>query len=242
MPLKFPNRTGEEGTVTAGVITLSTDTPLAQMRTFGDAEAAGRLADGDTVGVSIQLASDPETWQVWQAVYSDAGTLTRTVLEDSSGDAFSTTATVEVTACVTDWMLRGAIYPANPDGAPFWVPQEDPVTAEWDPLSGVWANIGEDPNAWVVPNAARAALRPTTFSVDVYVPVGENLTAAETSAGFVLLYDGGYLEQYAGSGVAEGWNTVTGTVLDQTGDITSLGLFGTYANRAGYRYRNFVAA
>lgn len=242
MALRFPNRTGEIGTYAPGVITLSGQA-LPGMRTFAAALASDRLADADTVGLSIRAVSDAARWEVWQATYNDAGTLTATVPEDSSGSAIAADALVEVTACVTDGMLRGFDYtaPSYPDAPPAWTVQNDPAEVEWDAFLGTWRIIADANNGWLDPSAGNAALRPATFSVDVFVPAGADLTDAQTGAGFVLTFGGGYLEQYAGSGVAYGWNTVTGTVTGQTGGITGLGLFAPYDDRLGYRYRNFTA-
>ena len=242
MALRFPNRTGEIGTYGSGVITLSGQA-LPGMRTFAAALAADRLADTDTVGLSIRAVSDAGKWEVWQAAYGVAGTLTATVPEDDSGSAIAADALVEVTAVVTDGMLQGFTYtaPSFPDAPPAWTVQNDPAEVEWDAFAGTWQIIADANNGWLDPSVTNAALRPTTFSVDVFVPAGANLTNAASGAGFVLLFGGGFLEQYAGGGVAEGWNTVSGTVTGQTGDITGLGLFAPYDDRLGYRFRNFTA-
>ena len=242
--LRFPNRTGEIATFGDGIVTLSGQA-LPGMRTFAASAAVDRIANDDTVGLSIRAVSDAAKWQVWQAAYTaSTGVLTATVVEDQSEATIPADALVEVTACVTDGILRGFTYtaPSYDYGPPNWVNQNDPAECEWLALDGVWRMIADSTNGWLEPDSANAALRPTTFSVDVFVPPGADLGDAATGAGFVLTYGGGYLEQYAGGTVAEGWNTVSGTVTGQTGDITGLGLFAPYDDRAGYRYRNFTAA
>jgi hypothetical protein len=241
--LRFPNRTGEIATYGDGIVTLSGQA-LPGMRTFAASAAVDRIANADTVGLSIRAVSDAAKWAVWQAAYTaSTGVLTANMVEDESASAIAADALVEVTACVTDGILRHMTYtPPDYDyGPPNWVNQNDPAELEWLALDGLWRIIADATNGFLEPDATNAALTPTTFSVDVFVPAGADLTDASTGAGFVLTYGGGYLEQYAGGSVAEGWNTVSGTVTGQTGDITGLGLFAPYDDRAGYRYRNFTA-
>lgn len=242
MTIRFPNRTGEIGTYVDGVVTLS-DQSLPGMRSFAAALAAERIEDGDTLGLSIRAMSDAGKWIVCQASYDAAGFVTITVPEDSAGGAIIADTLVEVTACVTDGMLRGFDYTATdyPDAPPAWVPQDDPPYIAWDAFSGYWY-LYESSQGWLTPGAGVAALRPSTWSVDVWVPLGADLSEAASSAGFVLLFEGGFLQVYAGAGVTEGWNTVFGTVENQTGDITAIGLFAGYADQAGYRYRNLVGS
>ena len=239
---RYPNRTGEIGTLSAGVVTLSGQ-PLPGMRTFADALAATRIADGDTVGVAIRATSDGNKWTVWRGVYdATAGTIEPDLVEDTSAAAIPTDALVEVVACVTDSILRNLTYvePEYDYGPANWTPDDSEHIA-WLPMDGLWRPTLEyGTNAQLNPVTAIAELRPTTWSIDVYVPPGADMVEAE-SAGFVLYYPGGYLEVYAGATVTEGWNTVSGTVTDQTGDIIFMLLFWGPADMAGYRFRNFVA-
>jgi hypothetical protein len=243
MPTRFPNRVGELGTyvLADNAVTLSGQ-GLPGMRSFASALAALRIADGDTVGVAVRAASAANKWAVWQAQYGDAGVLTALVVEDQD-IALADGDLVEVVVCVTDGLLARFALADEVDvayGPGYWSPRDDPAGAEWLAMDAAWKILGDSPNGWLVPVASVAALRPATWSVDVYVPPGTDLLDAASGVGFVLLFGGGYLEQYVGAGVVEGWNTITGSLSGQTGDITELGLFGLYDNRGDFRFKNFA--
>lgn len=247
---RYPNRTGEIGTLSAGVVTLSGQ-PLPGMRTFADALAATRIADGDNVGVAIRATSDGNRWAVWRGVYdATAGTIEPDLVEDTSTDTIPADAMVEVVACVTDSILRNMTYvePAYDYGPDAWTPGDDPPPIEWSAMDEAWRFIGDtSDSAQLMPSTAIAALRPVSVSVDVFVPYGGDLVQAQTRAQIELQYDGagddyGWIYVVAGAGVTYGWNTLTGYFDTQTGDIMRLNLHAHIDDVAGYRYRNIVFA
>ena len=238
--LRYPNRTGEIGTYAAGVVTLS-DQALPGMRTFAAARASARIdGAGDAVGVSIKALSSPDLWTVGIAEYdAGAATLTLTRVEDSSATALGADALVEVTACVTDGMLRGMPYvePVYAYGPPAW---SVGASAAWEAFPGHWRVTEDESYGTLLPSAETAALRPSTFALDFFLPPGAAVTGLGPLPGFVLQYGGGALEVGV-TEPAEGWNTASGSIIGQTGDITSLLLMANYPERALYRFRNLIA-
>ena len=238
--LRYPNRTGEIGTYSAGVVTLSGQA-LPGLRSFAAAQAEARIdIDTDSVGVSIKALSSPDQWVVGIAAYdADTATLTVTLVEDTSGTALGADTLVEVTACVTDGMLQGMTYaaPTYAYGPPAWTAGDN---ALWEPFMGHWRVTGDAAYATLIPSVSTAALRPDTFAVDFFVHPDALLTGLSPPPGFVLQYGGGYLEVGVSSPTA-GWNTASGSVEDQTGDITELLLMSNYVDRGLYRFRNLIA-
>lgn len=124
MALAYPNRTGETGTYNTGsppTVTLPGTSALEKMRTFAAAETAGKIADGDTIGVSVTKAGTYSDWAVYQAIYNAAaGTLTLDTLEDQSG-TLADADSVEVFATVTDAILSwGLVLPHYFMGPDYW--------------------------------------------------------------------------------------------------------------------------
>ena len=239
--LRYPNRTGEIGTYSAGVVTLSGQA-LPGMRSFVDAQASARIdRAADTVGVSIKALSSPDLWIVGIAEYDwSEDTLTLVVVEDESATALGADTLVEVTAVATDGMLQGMTYaaPEYAYGPPAWTAGDN---ALWEPFMGYWRLTGVSAYITLVPSAATAALRPATFSVDFFRhPDAVNPLDWAPPPGFILQYGGGSLQVEA-EWAETGWQTLSGTVSGQTGDITQLLLQVSYQDGHLYRYRNLIA-
>ena len=112
MALRYPNRTGEVGTYSAGEVILS-DIALSGMRSFAAAAAAEQIASFDYVGLYLTTPGDISNWIVAMAQYLNGGTLIIDEIESSAG-TINDGATVEVTAVLTAKMLDSASLSYEP--------------------------------------------------------------------------------------------------------------------------------
>lgn len=181
MALRFPNCTGETGTLADGVITLN-NTALSSMRTFAAAASANKLAEADTIGLCVRHATNPSIWFVATANYA-AGTLSLIEIEDGAG-VIPNSATVDVFATLTDAMLSTAgmsltTGPAEYQMGPEWwdedtAPAGGLSAATWIEAEGHYETDGgftlipvtTGPNAnWGI------GFNPREISAEVYLPV-----------------------------------------------------------------------
>ncbi len=258
MAWRFPNRTAELGVMGSGVIALS-GSALPGMRTFAAALSALRIADGDRVGVSLSASSDPSRWAVWQADYSGAGTLTLVAVEDASPQPIAAGETVQVVAVITGQVMAWLeVVEPDPvvtyfDGPDYWTPAES--EAEWDATEGAYRILsgsvswGSTAAMMSAAGAWAAGFRPTTISVDIWVPPEEDLEARAPYTGVMVRYAAGAPE-FVGLDfsarqitVQHGWNTLTGPIDENypPSDIVGLVLLaGGEDERAGYRWRRIL--
>ena len=104
--MQIPNRTGETGTFDEGgggegQVSLNGQ-PLTGMRTFADAELAGKIYNMNETSVSIQAASDPNRWIVAHAQYlNDPPRISIVERQDESASPIQDDEDVEVVVCFT---------------------------------------------------------------------------------------------------------------------------------------------
>ena len=106
MALRYPNRTGEVTTFESGVIPF-TGNALTGLRSFAAALTAGKISEGDYIGVFIQHQAHQDRWLVAMAeVQTDQLALLQT--EDESATPIAHNDPVTVTAVLTDIMLSSS--------------------------------------------------------------------------------------------------------------------------------------
>ena len=248
MPLRYPNRTGEIGSINDDVVTLSGQT-IPGLRLFSAAATAEKLADGDTVGISIQGAFDPSQWAIWRATYdATAGTLTADTVEDSAGGAFSSNAAVRVAAVLTgDTLVRLDPPVVVPEwNGPDWWSLGAQTSFTWDEENAQYV-LEDGGNCTLTPTGTWAAgYRPSSVSLEIYVPSGGSPDIEYTK--MIVYHDAGADEIWGdtiGSDhTADAWNTITCDLsVDLDTDISSLavGSFpSSYQGVGPYRFRNIT--
>ena len=264
MAIRYPNRTGETGTYSTNSphSVVLDDSALDGMRTFDDAASAGKLSDGDYVGITIRDPVDPAIWAVWIAEYDPGYTdeLKRIEGEDSSG-TFTNGHSVEVFATLTAKMLDSAslsyTLPSN-TGPDWWM--IDSGSTDWNPtdqcyeFTGGTGTLGDTNRIGLeaVSSGVNAdwgvGLAPTEqeISLEVFIPADATTADFSSIQIGIATYNpsGGAVDEFGatlGTGAIAGdWNTLTFGSSSYTAltSIRYLSIENLVKSGATYKVRN----